>query len=166
LSFNLTYSLGNKIRLLQLASGYGSISPNPSANLRAELVNRWRQQGDEAYTNIPGLKINSTYENQAWFLSKTYAFAGDYYSMYDNSNIRVVSGNYLKLQALSFRYSFEKALCEKIGLKAAYISVNGSNLFTIASPKLKGQDPTQSGSSPSISQALYPVYTMNLGINF
>ena len=55
LSFNLTYSLGNKIRLLKLCTEYGTTNPNPHSNLRREFVNRWRKPGDEEHTNIPGL---------------------------------------------------------------------------------------------------------------
>ena len=40
LSFNLAYSLGNKIRLLKLCTEYGTTNPNPSSNLRREFVNR------------------------------------------------------------------------------------------------------------------------------
>ncbi|WP_316799755.1 SusC/RagA family TonB-linked outer membrane protein [Pedobacter frigidisoli] len=166
LSFNFTYSLGNKIRLLKVTSGYGTASPDPQTNLRAEVANRWRQPGDEAFTNIPGLNVTPFAYNPIWFAGTSYAFANNYYDMYDNSDIRVVKGDYLKLQSLAFAYNFSAAICKKLSIKSANVGLNGANLFTLASSELKGQDPTQSGTTPNISLALYPIYTINLGIRF
>ena len=76
--------------------------------------------------------------------ASAYAFGGSPYDMYDNSDIRVVSGNYLKLQSVSFRYNVDEKYAKSVGFKSAYISFTGTDLFTIANKKLKGQDPTQS----------------------
>lgn len=168
LSFNLAYSLGNKIRLLKLC-GDNNIRPYPERNMRREFLNRWQQPGDEAYTNIPGLVASDTV-NLPWWSQNAYSgnpnkFAGsDIYAMYDFSDIRVVSGDYLKLQSVSFRYNVHDALCKKLGLNAAYMSLTGTNLFTIASPKLKGQDVTQSGASPTINLSIRPTYSFTLNI--
>ena len=56
--------------------------------------------------------------------------------------------------------------CKKLGLKSAYINLTGTNLFTIAHKKLRGQDPTQSGSSPSVNLSVRPTYSCNLSITF
>lgn len=59
LSVNFAYSIGNKIRLLRIASGdYSAVSPKPMQNLRREFVNRWRNPGDEKITDIPALQID------------------------------------------------------------------------------------------------------------
>ena len=86
------------------------------------------------------------------------------YEMYDNSDIRVVSGNYLKLQSLSFKYNVEDNLVKALGLQSMYITFTGNNLWTLCSKKLKGQDPTQSGSSPSINLSTRPTYTFNINV--
>lgn len=166
LSFNFTYSLGNKIRLLKICSGYASNVIYPQQNLRKEFLYRWRKPGDEAYTNIPGLIASSTVNSPWWqqYPASAYQFAGSIYDMYDNSDIRVVSGNYLKLQSLSFRYNFGDKLVRRMGLQSLYMSLVGNNLFTICSSKLKGQDPTQDGSSPQINLSVRPTFTFN--INF
>lgn len=162
LSFNFTYSFGNKIRLIKLG-GTTNINPIPEKNLRREFTERWRKPGDEKYTNIPGFadKISAP-----WWVSEapSYAFSNsNEYDMYDKSNIRVVSGNYLKLQSLSFRYVVEEAFCKKIGIKSAYISFSGTNLFTIAHKSLKGQDVTsQSGSATTLNLSIRPNYSFTL----
>ena len=169
LSFNLTYSLGNKIRLLKLCTEYGTTNPNPHSNLRREFVNRWRKPGDEEHTNIPGLNtVAGTHANPWWSsgTNVTHRIASNIYEMYDNSDIRVVSGNYLRLSSLSFRYNVDERFCKKLGLKSAYINLTGTNLFTIAHKKLRGQDPTQSGSSPNVNLSVRPTYSCNLSITF
>lgn len=82
------------------------------------------------------------------------------------SDIRVVSGDYLKLQSVSFRYNVHDSLCKKIGLASAYLSLTGTNLFTICSSKLKGQDITQSGAAPSINLSVRPTYSCTLNVTF
>ena len=169
LSFNFTYSLGNKIRLLKLCDDM-TIRPYPYQNVRKEMVNRWRHPGDEEYTNIPGLVTSNTLP-QGWW--GEYYYAGDYefadvspYRMYDYSDIRVARGDYLKLQSLSFRYNVHDEFCKKLGIQSAYLSLTGTNLFTITSKKLKGQDVSQDGSSPTINLSVRPNYSFSLNITF
>jgi hypothetical protein len=166
LGFNLTYSFGNKVRLLKIASGYGTNLPLPYQNLRREYVNRWRVAGDEQFTNIPALR--TTPIGDAWWITDQVVpnFSSNIYEMYDNSDLRVVSGDFLKLTSVSFRYTLEKDLCTKLKLKGAYMSLSGTNLFTIANKALKGQDPVQSGSSEGINLSLRPTYSLNLNVTF
>lgn len=171
LSFNLAYSLGNKIRLLKLC-GDNNIRPYPEKNMRREFVKRWQRPGDETKTNIPSL-VASDNVRLPWWSQNEYnstnpnKFAGsDIYQMYDMSDLRVVSGDYLKLQSLSFRYNVHDVFCKKMGIKSAYISVTGTNLFTIANKKLKGQDVTQSGASPSVNLSVRPNYSLTLNVTF
>lgn len=168
LSFNLTYSLGNKIRLMKIASGYATTSAYPQQNLRKEFVDRWRRPGDEAYTNIPGLQVSTNVINAWWqnYPASELKLGGSAYEMYDNSDIRLVSGDYLKLQSASFRYSFSEALVRKLKLSSAYVSLTGTNLFTLSNKMLKGQDPTQSGSTPNINLSIRPTYTASINVSF
>jgi len=168
LSFNLTYSLGNKIRLMKIASGYATTSAYPQQNLRKEFVNRWRKPGDEAYTNIPGLQVSTNVINPWWqnFPVSSLQLGGSAYDMYDNSDVRLVSGDYLKLQSASFRYSFSESLMRKLKLTSAFVSLTGTNLFTLSNKMLKGQDPTQSGSTPNINLSIRPAYTASLNVSF
>lgn len=168
LSFNFAYSLGNKIRLLKLCGG-NAINPYPEQNMRREFVDRWKAPGDENHTNIPSLVASDGVRNNPWWGSESllYPFAGNsIYDMYDNSNIRVVNGNYLKLQSLSFRYNVHDEICKKLHIRSAYLSLTGTNLFTICSKKLKGQDPTQSGSSDAINLTVRPNYSLTLNVTF
>jgi TonB-linked SusC/RagA family outer membrane protein len=168
-----TYSVGNKVRLLQIASGnYGTFRPSSQQNLRKEFTNRWRYPGDERSTNIPAImgSKNMAYDSYAWWLDasliQTNAFATDYYQMYDFSDIRVVKGDYLKLQYTALSYMFPRELCRKWHIKGATVRLTGSNLFTIANEALRGQDPSQSGSAPNINLSIRPVYALNINLSF
>lgn len=86
--------------------------------------------------------------------------------MYDFSNIRVVSGNYLKLSSLSLRYVVPEYICKKMRVKSLYVNLSGTNLFTICSRKLKGQDPSQSGSTSLINLSVRPTYSLQLNVTF
>ncbi|MBZ4189377.1 SusC/RagA family TonB-linked outer membrane protein [Niabella beijingensis] len=167
-NFMLSYSLGNKIRLLRIASGdYSTYAPTSQQNLRKEFVDRWRYPGDEKYTTIPGIQTINTI-TQAWWqgMGLPVQFATDYYQMYDDADIRVVSGNYLKLQSIDLSYNFSAALCSQLRIKAARVSLAGTNLFTLANKALRGQDPSQSGTSPGINLSIRPVYSFNVNVSF
>lgn len=173
LGFTFTYSLGNKIRLLQIASGeYGTFRPSSQQNLRKEFVDRWRYPGDELKTNIPAIQGNDQldYSRIFWWRQSTpqitVPFAMDYYQMYDFSDLRVVKGDYVKLQYVALAYNFSQHLCERWHIKGATVNLSGSNLFTIANKALRGQDPSQSGTASNINLSLRPVYSLNINLSF
>ena len=171
LSFNLSYSLGSKVRLFALYSPVIS-GVSSDKNVRKEFVNRWQVPGDELRTNIPALisrsDENFTRYNTHWSQeqgNKTKVFANSLWDMYDNSDIRVVSGDYLKLSSLTLSYSLQKSLLKKTPFSSASISFSTQNLFTIAAKELKGQDPSQAGfSKPNLS--IRPTYTFGLNVAF
>ena len=174
LSFNLAYSLGSKVRLLKLypdvAKVNGTIAPKPLQNVRKEFEYRWKKSGDEKRTDIPGIVSSNLFQETMspwWRTNFVNKFADNIWQMYDNSDLRVVSGDYLRMQSLSFRYSLPEKLCSKLYLKSCYVGLYATNLFTICSKKLNGQDPaSQSGSSSSTSLSLRPTYSLNLNISF
>ena len=143
-------------------------TPLPQDNLRKEFVNRWKKPGDEAYTNIPGLKTDTTPVTEWWEESQSasYKFGGNIYEMYDNSNLRVARGDYLRMSSLSLRYNVNDNLCKKLRLKSAYVSLTGTNIFTITSKELRGQDPTQSGTTPSVNISVRPSFSCNINVTF
>lgn len=174
LAFNFTYSLGSKIRLLKLypdmSSSYGTIAPQPHENARREFLKRWQNPGDENYTTIPGILSGPAFSKTMtgeWWQGESYKFSDNIWQMYDNSNERVVSGNYLKLSTISFRYLFTDKILKALRLKSAYFELTGTNLFTISAKELKGQDPaTQSGSANTINMSLRPTYSCRINITF
>lgn len=87
--------------------------------------------------------------------------------MYDNSNLRTVSGSYLKVQALSIRYLFSLRWCDFLHVKSGHIAFSGTNLHTFCNKRLKGQDPaTQDGVAPTLNMSLRPTYSLSLDVLF
>ena len=162
-----SYSLGAKTRLFRLFDK----NLSPEYNVHRDFLKRWKNPGDELKTNIPALE--SLYSDAYWNYTYHYSdvfdniqqFADDAWTMYDYSDIRVVSANYLKCSSLSFTYEFGENTLSKIGLSRLALTLSGTNLFTLCSSKLKGQTPTQGGFS-EIQLSDRPTYTFGLSVSF
>ena len=165
------FSKGNKVRLFAL---YQPIISGVSAenNVRKEFIDRWQVPGDETRSNIPAIINRSDamydYYNSHWSReqgNKTKTFATSLWNMYDNSDIRVVSGNYVKMQALTLHYSLQPRFLKNTPFSSASVSFSTQNLFTISAKALRGQDPSQAGfSKPNLS--VRPNYTLGLNVSF
>jgi TonB-linked outer membrane protein, SusC/RagA family len=143
LGFFFSYSLGSKVRINNLYSNSGQRLPRPDQNMSNEFVNRWQKPGDENITNIPALSTEQLDMSSGSFTKRKISIADNGWQMYNNSDIRVASGNYLKLRSVNLRYNFGSSVCSKLRVNSANISLEAYNLFTIASKKLNGQDPEQ-----------------------
>jgi TonB-linked SusC/RagA family outer membrane protein len=174
LSFNLSYSFGNKVRLTRL---YGSTAqqinsgvaaPMPESNVRMEFVNRWRKPGDEAYTNIPALIGGSAFSGTLnhWSAGYPFRYANNIWDMYDHSDIRVVDGGFVKLRTVNFRYTLSERLCKQYRMKAASLMFSALNVHTFASRDLKGQDPEQTGFGDMMQVSPRPTYSLTLDVSF
>lgn len=171
LSANFSYSIGSKMRLFGLYNRiFGGVSSDQ--NLRRDFLERWRAPGDEEYTNYPAI-ISTAHPDFLSYVSHfsnapgMKQFAENVWDMYDKSNLRVVPGDYLRLSSVSFRYRLSNDLIQKwnLPLSAASISLNGTNLYTLSSKVLKGQDPSQAGFDvPQMS--IRPNYTIQLSLTY
>lgn len=173
LSMNLSYSLGGKVRLFPL---YSPVSSGLSAevNARKEFLHRWQVPGDETKTNIPVImspadpdyiQYSTHFSGGSIATTHIQTFASSSWDMYDKSNLRVVSGNYLKCSSMSLRYSFNPELLSKTPFRNIQVSLNALNLFTISAKELKGQDPSQAGfAKPNLS--IRPSYTFQFNVTF
>lgn len=91
-------------------------------------------------------------------------FASSLWDMYDYSDLRVVSGNYLKCNNLMVTYEFGERILSQLRMTRLALSLSGTNLFTISSKKLKGQTPTQGFTEVSLSDR--PTYSFSLSVSF
>lgn len=87
------------------------------------------------------------------------------WTMYDNSDHRVVSGDYLKCSNMSLSYDVPVGKLEKYGISMLTATLSTTNLFDISSKKLKGQTPIQSGfSNTQLSER--PTWSLSLSVSF
>lgn len=168
----LTYSLGGKARLFGL---YKPIINGVKAenNVRKEMIDRWVVPGDETKTNIPAIIspsspnfaiYNSHYSTMSDILGNSFRYADNLWSMYDQSDMRVVSANYLKMTSVVMRYSLEPKVLKRTPFKTASLGFGAMNLFTWSAKELRGQTPTQAGfDKPNLS--LRPQYTFELSLS-
>ena len=137
-------SFGNVIRLRNLTQGSICAYPDPIQNMSKDWVNRWRQPGDEAFTDVPRLeaKMDDALTKMAPANGK----------MYDNSDLRTVSGNFVRLQNLSLSYDLYTDNMRAKGIQNIRFMIQGNNLHVWNNRRLKGQDPEATGSVMKYSQ--------------
>nr|WP_199157465.1 SusC/RagA family TonB-linked outer membrane protein [Pedobacter sp. ASV2] len=134
-------------------------APYPFQNLSAELNNRWRKPGDEAFINIPSLPNANALALPTVLVPGTSAQAYSH-QLYDYSNARVVDASFLRLRNLAFGYIVPNNKVKRLGLKSAQIQATVTNLFYIANKRLNGTDPEVNGNSLPIPRT----YSLSLNI--
>lgn len=159
---SFTYSLGAVNRLPFIYGDYDSVF-DPEKNVTREILNRWREPGDELHTNIPVLYDDNTYTNLG--IRPMRANVDHIYgtSMYDYSTARVCSTNNLRLRSLSLSYIFNKKVLKKMHLSNFQISAQANNLFIIADKRWHGFDPEQGSSANS---SIPRTYSLSVTIGF
>lgn len=175
LSANFTYKLGHKVRLLKLYNGSQNL-PLPYENMHSDFNDRWRQPGDEAYTDIPtisnyNLTYKSTSETADGYNSvyvtnygKVVPEGSNAWWMYDYSDARVVKGDHIRLQTITLSYSLPENLLKGTGISNVNITGQASNIAVWAFDKeLKGQDPEQVN---GIGLPSLPTYSMSVNVSF
>ncbi|WP_456462503.1 SusC/RagA family TonB-linked outer membrane protein [Reichenbachiella sp.] len=126
--------------------------------LPAELANRWVVPGDEDITNVPAiLPVRTVAAGGADLTS---------YSLYNQSDIRVADGDYIRLKTVRMSYQLPTTWVSKIGLNTVNLSVEGQNLWLIYSDDaLNGQDPEFfSSGGVSLPQPRLVTFSLNIGI--
>lgn len=183
LNLAMAYSLGAKTRLFGMF-GNGTTATNgsrvndagdirPEWNASRDYFDRWRQSGDELFTRIPAIISEGSPSYYKYISHWSQAFTDDgiqtlatsYWDMYDFSNQRVVSADYLKCSTLSLTYTLPANWLKSLSLQRLEISVTGNNLFTICSSRLKGQTPSQGGFS-TIQLSDRPSFSVGMNIIF
>jgi TonB-linked SusC/RagA family outer membrane protein len=157
-----SFNLGNKLRLNDLYASEGQKLPFPQQNMSSDFVNRWRKPGDEAHTNIPTISDHSLALHT---LEYKYRIGNNKWDMYNKSDIRVVSGDFLRLRNISLRYDLTSDVCKRFNVKGMQFSFDMSNVFCWKSSDLKGRDPEQITMG---SRTIPPqkTYTFSMNVTF
>lgn len=165
LSIGFSYQLGAVKRLPAIYNEAGKAF-DPSANLPQDFTNRWKQPGDEQYTNIPGLYDESISNSFPEELLALYD-AGRVCDMgmtglYDYSNLRVANSNFLRLRSLMLSYRLPTKWLSTCRISALTLRLQANNLKTWAAKEWKGLDPeTVYANMPTM-----PSYSLGVNISF
>ena len=159
LTLNSSFSLllGNKKRLPSPYSQFSSsyYMPDPYTNINRDLLNRWKEPGDEAHTIIPSLPKGNMSLIQLPNGESTFKIP-----VWEQSDAMVVSGSFLRCRNIGLSWQMKREWCEKIYMKNLSLNFNMDNIFVIASKRFNGFD-------PEISNSVLPRnYSLGTNIGF
>ncbi|MGN6417745.1 MAG: SusC/RagA family TonB-linked outer membrane protein [Pseudobacter sp.] len=123
LGFNAVYNFGNAMRK-DINSTYAAFraAPTPgvftAGNIHSDFQNRWKQPGDEAFTDIPSYVPNSTTSSTRRNLF--------YYTYAD---VNVVSAAYVKLRDVTFSYALPASLLQRVKVAGITLRAQLSNIM-------------------------------------
>ncbi|OMQ07808.1 SusC/RagA family TonB-linked outer membrane protein [[Flexibacter] sp. ATCC 35103] len=127
LSALFIYELGHKIRntfLPMLENNYSSALGSYVTDITTvnkNIVNRWQQPGDEAFTNVP----RAVYEYEADFIS-------DSRDIYRYADINILDASNIRLSNVSLAYQLPKEAIKRVNLQDVRFNLNAENVFTVA----------------------------------
>ncbi|MDR6337961.1 TonB-linked SusC/RagA family outer membrane protein [Filimonas zeae] len=128
LGVRMTYEMGHVYRRLSIENypDYTNFTYSGVIGAQQDLALRWRKKGDEAVTNVPGLKnINYNSSNR-----------------YKNSDLLTQSASHIRLQQISLGYQLPAQLLSRVGAKSASFTVSARNFGIIWRKNKFGDDPS------------------------
>ncbi|MNK03585.1 Ferrienterobactin receptor precursor [compost metagenome] len=153
LNVQFMYALGGVFRKPSIVSIGFSNTTNVGRS--GDLDQRWRQPGDEAFTNVPGLVFgaNTSY-NQSVL-------------RYNESNYLIRSRSNVKLQQIMLTYSVPTKLLAKIGVRGLNFSAVARNLGMVWAANKEKMDPDYLYTTGNNYQlAPVPSFSFRTGLNF
>lgn len=152
LGVRITYEMGYVLRHLSVQN-YPDYAPYSGAiGLQSDLATRWRQPGDEAFTNVPGLSKAGYQYNSL--------------SRYANSDALVISGSNIRLQQIDFGYNFPLKVLEHTPFKSVSVNASVRNLGLIWRKNKDGIDPSYRTLNNYSNLPPSPTYFMSLNLSF
>lgn len=123
-----------------------------TGNLHPEFLDRWKQPGDEARTNVP-----SYVSGPASDARRTIAY-------YTNGDINVVSASFIKMRDITLAYSLPASLAKKAGVQQVTLRAQLSNVMLWRANKY-GIDPEFYEAVGGTRYTLPNQNTMSFGLN-
>ncbi|QIH35923.1 SusC/RagA family TonB-linked outer membrane protein [Sphingobacterium sp. DR205] len=152
LGVRITYEMGHVLRRISVKN-YPTYAPySGSIGLQSDLAKRWRQPGDEAFTNVPGLSTANYQYNSV--------------SRYENSDALVISGSNIRLQQIDLGYNFPFKTLEHTPFKSVNLNASVRNLGLIWRKNKDGIDPSYRTLNDYSNLPPSPTYYLSLNVSF
>lgn len=125
--FNLGHVMRKDVGAFYIGSSYASSYSGrlthenfsfDNGNAHPEFLNRWKQRGDEAFTNIPSFVANS-----AVSLNRRE------YQYYRRGDLNVLNASFIKLRDITLAYSLPKTISNRIKSELVSFRVQLSNIM-------------------------------------
>ncbi|MHC0442855.1 SusC/RagA family TonB-linked outer membrane protein [Flavobacterium sp. 3-210] len=147
---------GNKVRLNPAYSN----EYNDQTVFTKEFANRWISPGDEKYTNVPVIAdrlLNRNYGVDDLQIA---------YNTYNFSDVRIASGDFVRLKNISLGWEFPSDYKRKLGLSTFNLKASAVNPWLIYSDrKLNGQDP-EFRNTGGVAFPITSQYTFTINLAF
>jgi len=143
-SLQLLYAGGHKIR--------NTVVPgiNMSSTISVtskDIVNRWKQAGDEKITDVPRLLFQGNSNDYNYYRER----------IYNNSDIHVLDASYIKINNISISYHVPSEWSKKFKINNARMQFNVENLYTFA---------FENKASYMLGGKNKPTYVLGIYLNF
>ena len=109
--------------------------PSPYTNMDRELLNQWRKPGDQ--TTIPAFYSGKT----SSMILLPNGLSESMYSMWGNSDLRVVNGSFLRCTQMSLSWTAGEKVCSTLGISDLTLTATVNNVFVICNKRFNGFDP-------------------------
>lgn len=151
LNINLAFNLGATVRVQPT---YSPLFYDRGLNTNRDILGRWTTENKDAA--LPALMWNDGIHNSEISFYENY-------SSYGMLDIWVKKSNYLRCQSIRLAYKFDGNWMKKIGVRTASVSLEGRNLFVIASDYTNYLDPETMGNPYATPLPKSAVFSFNVG---
>ena len=111
--------------------------PSEYQNASTQLLKRWREPGDERYTNIPSIPVGDNCKALKPFLNGNELAP---YTAWMYSDVRVVEAWFIRFNNFSFSYNLPEKWIAGFA-RSVMLNFSASNPWQIKSKDFKGRDP-------------------------
>ncbi|MBR4848371.1 MAG: SusC/RagA family TonB-linked outer membrane protein [Bacteroidaceae bacterium] len=151
LNINLTFNLGATVRVQPT---YSPLFYDRGLNTNRDILDRWIV--DNKNGKFPTLMSkDGVHDSEIAFYEN--------YSSYGMLDIWVKKCNYLRCQSIRLGYKFDGDWMKKIGVRSASVSLEGRNLFVVASDYTNYLDPETMGNPYATPLPKSAIFTLNVG---
>ena len=152
-----TYQVGSKF-FKPTFSEYATNSRRLTWDKSSDIADRWRQAGDEAKTNVPGILPTTNYSVLNRSTQSIFR--------YKYSDINVEKGDYIRWKQISLSYQVNQEWLKKAHIQSANIALSISNLGLLWKANKAGYDPDFVSGMSAYNLPARKAYTLSLNINF
>lgn len=151
LGINFVFNLGMKVRVQPT---YSPTNYDRGLNTNRDILQRWTSANTN--TTLPRLMTGGMRTAEYIQYSE--------YNIYSMLDTWVRNNSYMRLQSLRLGYKLPSAWLAKVGITAASVSLEGRNLFVVASDYTNYLDPETMGNP--FAQPIAKSFIFGLNLNF